>query len=344
MTYLILKMIVLLLLAGAIGFRLGGWWIRRRFIDVTEEHHRLTNQLAITDYTPAFSSLHARMQGLASTLPQEIATASQKAFHSTLTESLNAVSRQLSQLDRLDRRIERLATTGETDLHPMEKRLGSVDTSLTSLSRNIAAQLTRFEGRIARLEEAISAIPLIPRLEPTHLRPLMDRIETLEVAIRADIAEFESANLRTLAERLIALESSIRTPPETEDSSPVDLTLIHERLETVLGQLSASSSNSAPQPAPLDDGPLLLQTAKYGPPDDLKRIVRIGKILEGILNRLGIWYFWQIASWNESDIEYVDHHLEVFRGRIRRDDWVTQSRRLARESVNRPPGNDRTPD
>ena len=63
----------------------------------------------------------------------------------------------------------------------------------------------------------------------------------------------------------------------------------------------------------------------------------MGKVLEGLLNRLGVWYFWQIASWSTKEIEHVDRHLEAFKGRINRDSWVTQAQRLAKDSTSHPP-------
>ncbi|NOT62430.1 MAG: NADH dehydrogenase subunit E, partial [Acidobacteria bacterium] len=47
----------------------------------------------------------------------------------------------------------------------------------------------------------------------------------------------------------------------------------------------------------------------------------VGPVLEKMLHKLGIYYFKQVASWKESDIDWVDEQLEFFKGRIRREDW-----------------------
>jgi predicted flap endonuclease-1-like 5' DNA nuclease len=62
--------------------------------------------------------------------------------------------------------------------------------------------------------------------------------------------------------------------------------------------------------------------------DDLKRISGIGPKLEQILNANGIFNFGQIAAWQEADIQAMDELLPAFRGRVQRDDWVGQARRL----------------
>jgi NADH-quinone oxidoreductase subunit E len=63
-------------------------------------------------------------------------------------------------------------------------------------------------------------------------------------------------------------------------------------------------------------------------PDDLKLIVGVGPALERLLQQLGVASYRQIARWSERDIDAIDAQLPEFRGRIRRDAWVTQAREL----------------
>ncbi|MEO6929042.1 MAG: hypothetical protein ABI190_07730 [Casimicrobiaceae bacterium] len=72
--------------------------------------------------------------------------------------------------------------------------------------------------------------------------------------------------------------------------------------------------------------PLLLDVPNS--PDDLKLIVGVGPVLERLLQRMGIGSYRQIARWSEHDIDRFDAQLPEFRGRIRRDGWVTQARAL----------------
>jgi branched-chain amino acid transport system ATP-binding protein len=64
--------------------------------------------------------------------------------------------------------------------------------------------------------------------------------------------------------------------------------------------------------------------------DDLKLIKGIGPVNEGKLNKHGIKTFAQIASWKKADIVEAEIYLE-FDGRIAREDWVGQSKKLARD-------------
>jgi len=77
-----------------------------------------------------------------------------------------------------------------------------------------------------------------------------------------------------------------------------------------------------------EDKPALLSKPD-GEPDDLKKIKGIGPKLEKELNGAGVYHFRQIASWTEKEVAWADEHLVSFKGRISRDDWVSQAKELA---------------
>ena len=62
--------------------------------------------------------------------------------------------------------------------------------------------------------------------------------------------------------------------------------------------------------------------------DDLKQISGVGPALEEKLNKLGVFTFAQVASWNPDQIAWIDDTLS-FKGRVERDDWVGQAELLA---------------
>ncbi|MBM1219414.1 NADH-quinone oxidoreductase subunit E [Ponticoccus sp. SC2-23] len=94
----------------------------------------------------------------------------------------------------------------------------------------------------------------------------------------------------------------------------------------------AKPAPSAAEPAaPVTESePARLDSPKGGTADDLKRITGVGPKLEGVLNELGFWHFDQIAQWGPAEVEWVDARLK-FKGRITRDDWIAQARKLASE-------------
>lgn len=62
--------------------------------------------------------------------------------------------------------------------------------------------------------------------------------------------------------------------------------------------------------------------------DDLKKISGVGPVIEEKLHKLGITSFSQIADFTPEEIADVDEKLN-FKGRIERDDWLSQAKILA---------------
>ncbi|TYB89835.1 50S ribosomal protein L21 [Oceaniovalibus sp. ACAM 378] len=74
----------------------------------------------------------------------------------------------------------------------------------------------------------------------------------------------------------------------------------------------------------------LLDQARDGGPDDLKKISGVGPKLEETLHKNGVFHFDQVAAWTADEIAYMDEQLS-FKGRIERDDWLTQAAAFAAE-------------
>ena len=69
-------------------------------------------------------------------------------------------------------------------------------------------------------------------------------------------------------------------------------------------------------------------TAEARDRDDLKEVQGIGIFIEKKLNALGIYTFAQITRFNEEDQKIVNAAIEFFPGRVARDEWVAQARKL----------------
>ena len=121
-----------------------------------------------------------------------------------------------------------------------------------------------------------------------------------------------------------------------------------ERLEARTAELqdSAAKAPAAPTPAaPVIAAPAAVEQVSIdaqaapppslarpeGEPDDLKRISGIGPGIEKTLHELGIFHFRQIAAFTPENVVWVNRRLR-FKGRIEREDWIGQARRLVAES------------
>lgn len=72
-----------------------------------------------------------------------------------------------------------------------------------------------------------------------------------------------------------------------------------------------------------------LPAPRGGRPDDLLLIKGIGPVNAKKLNEHGIFHFDQIAAWKKADIVAAEAYL-AFDGRIAREDWVGQAKKLAK--------------
>ena len=129
----------------------------------------------------------------------------------------------------------------------------------------------------------------------------------------------------------------LRQPLATDRDLPRLLQRFSE-LESVIAGLACNGATKVFEgaeafslSAPAVDGPELFDAPERGEPDDLKRISGVGPKLEGLLHRNGVYYFWQVASWTPANVQFIDDRLEVFKGRIERDDWVRQAQQLMQE-------------
>lgn len=69
-------------------------------------------------------------------------------------------------------------------------------------------------------------------------------------------------------------------------------------------------------------------TATEADKDDLKLISGVGPFIEKKLNNIEIYTFSQISKFTKQDIEDVTELIKFFPGRIERDDWVKQAKKL----------------
>ena len=90
----------------------------------------------------------------------------------------------------------------------------------------------------------------------------------------------------------------------------------------------ASKPKAAETDVIAEKEPEVLNAARGGKPDDLKKLKGVGPKLEGTLNELGFFHFDQVAAWGPEEIAWVDSRLK-FKGRIERDGWIEQAKTLA---------------
>ncbi|SLN42700.1 NADH-quinone oxidoreductase chain 2 [Roseivivax jejudonensis] len=120
--------------------------------------------------------------------------------------------------------------------------------------------------------------------------------------------------------------------PVLAPTQPVDETGVDKHSAPVEGKGHPQTYAPAEAAEP-GTKPAMRDEPREGGADDLKEIKGIGPKLEKLCNRLGIYHFDQIAAWTDDEVAWVDANLEGFRGRVTRDDWVSQAKALASDTT-----------
>jgi predicted flap endonuclease-1-like 5' DNA nuclease len=81
--------------------------------------------------------------------------------------------------------------------------------------------------------------------------------------------------------------------------------------------------------AKFGERPVLYNAPRGGKGDELSLIWGVAEKLEHKMNAAGIWHFDQIANWTVANVEWFEHEFEGFKGRLDRDKWIEQCKKLA---------------
>lgn len=223
----------------------------------------------------------------------------------------------------------------QVDLSPLHARLTALEGSVGTVHAEVQGlpALAPIEKRLAGLQEAFLSMP-----EP-DLSPVLNSMVAIDS--RLDLGAVEN--------RLTAIEYGLAAVHHQLRSRPVETTVTRTESEVLVrpgATQTVRMETRTPQPIagrvtrpPRDADPIniarkpgdesnLLQEAAFGPADDLESINGVGPMLCELLQEIGVFYFWQMAEWDATDVAWVDPKLMHFRGRIERDNWVGQAARL----------------
>ncbi len=133
---------------------------------------------------------------------------------------------------------------------------------------------------------------------------------------------------QTRGDKIIIFKKKRRHTYRRKKGHRQDLTVL-KITDILTGGKKASKAKAAPkaeEPAKEAEA----ETAAEAPAgaDDLKKISGVGPALEKKLHALGITSYQQIADFTPEQIAEVDEQLN-FKGRIEREDWVSQAKKLA---------------
>ena len=172
--------------------------------------------------------------------------------------------------------------------------------------------------------------------------------DVVELDRRAARARTEHAEqVEALQRRIIELEA-LEVDLRDQDSEALDLRLAVDDAGPTPASPSRDGAERSQRPPPGRVGlatklsptearerltRIAVRTAGgvAAPDDDLVQIHGIGPKIAALLKSMGVSSFVQIARFEGDDIDVVAAALDTFKDRIRRDDWMSDARRLHRQ-------------
>lgn len=321
MIYLLAKYALFFLLVAMSSYSFGSWMTRRKFVDVSDSYEDMRS--AGNEDTESWERLWSRLDALPK--PAEF------------------------DLSKVTKRLEELEIAVNNIPQPESVNLGSIEAGIRDVKKTVGSipiplsqkpiSLDPITRKLEELDTNVEALQSKVEQLPVDLAPVSTRLEKVEQAVLA-FAALEptvAPDLSPIQTNLARISDEIRRFPVVEQQEPVNLAPIDQRLvaieselRSVKRRLDASLERREIPTAPKRNEPTILSAALYGKKDDLRLITGIGPKLERLLNKNGVYYFWQVAEWSRQDIDVMDQRLDTFKGRIERDDWVTQAQQLRR--------------
>lgn len=209
------------------------------------------------------------------------------------------------------------------ELRSQSKKVDELESELSTLKRQA--------DRVTHVEAALDDRERVRREQERNIQQYQTKIKRLEESVRK--AEYSNNAEATNNLEYRRLQSELIGVNQQRDKYVEQIRLLESQLRNK-SQASNSTSTrtserniTSEQPKPKRQ-PLFTAPAEK---DDLKKIKGIGPVMEKTLNELGVTSFKQLGGFDQDDIQRVSDALDVFPGRIERDEWISQAKEKYQE-------------
>ena len=282
-----------------------------------------TSRDRLSEAARANAELSAQVSELSNTAPVDEATEQVDSelveANKQLSDELNAIKRKTNDLQReRDAQTKTIAELREEiDSAPQDKKEGTKAVrDAKRLTKKVEAQEKQIEQRDDRLQELAGELARL-RTETGEL--------TNELAQQKAIVRAMKGNS---GDKGLTDQNGLTPKPRPKVKATTSKKAAKKRVSTKKKTAKKSSKTSTKQ-APTHAHLGTIYSKRPPQVDDLKQISGIGPVLEKRLNQIGIYQFEQVKCWSKVAIDYLDEELALG-GRIRRDKWVSQAKKLTK--------------
>ena len=189
---------------------------------------------------------------------------------------------------------------------------------ITALEAGVA-EIAELRAQIAGLQHALGQAGGMAdekQSEPPIEKNGAGPVDNPEHLARIKALEGEVAEIAELRAKIVELwESSVQAGEKGVETQSENSTERHRGLPIIQASEHRADGDDAGEVS--DKGQAVEES-----PDDLKQIRGVGPALERFLHKRGVFWFSQVATWSQADIDKFEFLLPNFGGRIQRENWV----------------------
>lgn len=249
------------------------------------------------------------------------------------------------QIPQLNQNLDK----SQTLVRQMLQKHDAEQRQLASENALLATKLKELENR----ERAVAKLQMGLNTERLNRKKTASAVEDDKPAIAADLLEkaMDTAVSDTalaednasVVQTEMPLDSATPSPDSSSDLPSDMIAQAISELEAVnedakpgiLTEIGAASLDPQLSNKPGQSNKTENKSYDFGQSDhddNLQELFGIGPVAERTLRKLGITSFEQLASLEREHIEYIADVLEIFPGRIERDDWVGSARKRVEQA------------
>lgn len=209
------------------------------------------------------------------------------------------------------------------ELRSRSKKVDELESELSTLKRQA--------DRVTHVEAALDDRERVRREQERNIQQYQTKIKRLEESVRKAESSNNAEATNNLEYR--RLQSELIGVNQQRDKYVEQIRLLESQLRNKSQKSNSTSTRTFEQNITSEKfkpkrQPLFTAPAEK---DDLKKVKGIGPVMEKTLNELGVTSFKQLGGFDQDDIQRVSDALDVFPGRIERDEWVSQAKEKHQE-------------
>jgi predicted flap endonuclease-1-like 5' DNA nuclease len=236
----------------------------------------------------------------------EVQLSEKDAYHRTALQDLE---------QELARREQSLR-----EFEPLRQQLQAHADEVHVWEQRYAASAERHAKECAAYEERLARIQILEAHLAQHQQASQEKDRQIR-ALRQQIRDLDAMRTEMVGQTKLVKENE------------EEISRLRKRLVEVRAALRIRTDRAVtPRPVRQGGDQLTLQIGQAKPAkgphkDDLKKIPGIGPAFERVLNKMGVFTFRKIATWDATAMKRIAAKLETAPDRIKRDKWIAEARK-----------------